>query len=395
MAARTVPDLYLVGDDAERQEAAAERFLTSVMECHQAEQENATHRDGGGRGGVRRKVAIKLLQVAELGGLPATRWRIRGVLPAVGIGAIFGPSGAGKSFLALDLLGAAADGKPWFGFHVPSACHCVYVALEGEAGVAQRVRAYIARHGTPENLRVILSPLDIRRDDDRAELIEVINAAGMAGGILCLDTLNRAAPGLDENDSRDMGLLIEAVKRLQAELGGLVALVHHTGKDASKGLRGHSSLMAALDVAVEVIRTGDHREWKLAKSKDSDDDKAQPFRLDVVELGADADGWPVTSCTVEPETAAVDAVNQAKIPRGGNQRIAWNAIGELLRHSTAFGQAGAPAQRPCIRLDEAITQLRDRIPCDAKRKTERARQAITGLVASDLLALRDEWLWCT
>jgi hypothetical protein len=64
-----------------------------------------------------------------------------------------------------------------------------------------------------------------------------------------------------------MGEILEAAKRLQSLTGGLVVLVHHTGKDATKGLRGHSSLFAAMDAAVEVSRDGDRREWKVAKAR--------------------------------------------------------------------------------------------------------------------------------
>ena len=39
---------------------------------------------------------------------------------------------------------------------------------------------------------------------------------------------------------------------LQATLGGLVLAIHHSGKDAGRGLRGHSSLHAALDAVIEV-----------------------------------------------------------------------------------------------------------------------------------------------
>ena len=84
--------------------------------------------------------------------------------------------------------------------------------------------------------------------------------------VVFIDTLNRAAPTADENSSRDMGEILEAAKRLQSKTGGLVMLVHHTGKDASKGLRGHSSLFAAIDSAVDVRRDGDSREWKVAKA---------------------------------------------------------------------------------------------------------------------------------
>lgn len=62
-------------------------------------------------------------------------------------------------------------------------------------------------------------------------------------------------------------------------------LVHHTGKDVAKGLRGHSSLLAAMDSAVEVTRSGDRREWKVAKAKDGVDGEVHPFRLQIETLG--------------------------------------------------------------------------------------------------------------
>ncbi len=336
---------------------------------------------------------FKLLTPAELAAMPPLRHRIRGVLPAEGIAAIYGPSGSGKSFLVLDLLAAIDAGRAWFG-HAATPCPCVYVALEGEAGVAQRVQAHIARHGRPENLRVVLAPLDIRLSADRRELVEAITAEGMGGGVLTLDTLNRAAPGSDENDSREMGEIITAMKALQAELGGLVLVVHHAGKDATRGLRGHSSLLAALDAVLEVTRDGERRSWQLAKSKDGADGEAHPFRLDVVELAPDAEGYPISSCVVEPEEPAADAVGRASVPQGGNQRILWDGLGELLKASHHFGEGEAPPTRPCVRLDDAINQLRGRLAVAPDRQTERARQAITGLVNRGLLNLRDGWLWC-
>lgn len=334
-----------------------------------------------------------LLSPADLAALPPLRWRVRGVLPAEGLAALYGPPGSGKSFLALDLLAAIADGRAWFG-HVVTPCACVYVGLEGEAGVAQRVQAYLARHGAPGGLRVVLNGLDIRRADDRRELAETIRAAGMAGGLLCVDTLNRAAPGLDENDAREMGMIIEAMKALQSDLGGLVLVVHHTGKDSSRGLRGHSSLLAALDCVLEVNREGERREWKLAKAKDGDDDKARPFRLDVVELPLDAEGWPVSSCVIQQEEPAADAVRRVKTPKGGNQRIIWDGVGELLRDSQVFGQGEAPPTRPCVLLEDAINHLRTRLAVPTARQSDRTRAAITGLVSSGLLNLREGWLWC-
>lgn len=165
-----------------------------------------------------------------------------------------------------------------------------------------------------------------------------------------IDTLSAATAGLDENSSADMGRILESVKRIQDEFGGLVILIHHSGKDASRGLRGHSSLFASLDNVVHVARTEDRRSWVLVKAKDGVDGGERPFRLAVVELGIDEDGDQVTSCVIIPGERAGDSVHRVKLPTRGNQKVVYEVAGELLRKSTDFGQGGAPAAHPCIRL---------------------------------------------
>ncbi|MCQ1549155.1 MAG: helicase RepA family protein, partial [Candidatus Accumulibacter phosphatis] len=340
---------------------------------------------------------FRLMTPADLASLPPVRWRVRGVLPVQGIAAVFGPSGAGKSFLVLDLLASVASGGEWFGCQTKTS-PVLYVALEGEAGIAQRVRAYQAKHGRmATRFCFLLQSLDIRNATDRADLVQAIQAAGWSGGVLCLDTLNRAAPGMDENDSKSMGEVISAAKAIQASLGGIILLVHHTGKDSTKGMRGHSSLHAALDAAIEVTREGDHREWKMHKAKDGKDGNAHPFRLDVVEIGEDEDGDPVTSCVVVPDENAGDAVRRVKLPIGGNQRIVWDGLQELFKAVGDRRPDGAPEElpmgRPALLLDEAIVKVRSRLAVETHRQTERTRQAITGLVTRGLLVLREGWIW--
>ena len=91
-------------------------------------------------------------------------------------------------------------------------------------------------------------------------------------------------------------------------------LVHHTGKDATKGLRGHSSLFAALDAAVEVSRDGERREWKVAKSKEGQDGDAHPFKLQIETLGTDDYGDVISSCVVVRDNTAQD-VKAVKLPK--------------------------------------------------------------------------------
>ena len=337
---------------------------------------------------------FKLLTFNDLNALPPPQWLVRGVLPSSGIGAIFGPSGSGKSFLTLDLLAAVARGSEWFDHRVKTA-RVLYVGLEGEAGIQQRATAFSIEHGPASAMRYQLTPLDIRKPNDRTDLISAVRDAGWEGGVICIDTLNRAAPGMDENDSQHMGEVISAAKALQAALGGLILMVHHTGKDSSKGLRGHSSLLAALDCAIEVSRDGDHRSWRVYKSKDGEDGKAHPFSLQVVDLGKDHDGEQLTSCVVSPEVGGT-VRRSALPPKSGNQKLIWDALLEMLATADSHPE-GAPTEAPfgqgAIRLDDAIEKTRTRLTCESKRQTERAHAAITGLVARGILVHQDGWLW--
>jgi hypothetical protein len=250
---------------------------------------------------------FRVLSVSELQALPPVQWRVRGVLPEQGLAAVYGPSGSGKTFLVLDLLGAVAQGRPWFERRVVP-CPVTYVALEGEAGISQRLRAYTRRHGQPPaTMRFIAEPFALLDAGEVAQLAAAIRAAGGAEGIVAIDTLNRAAPGADENASQDMGRIIEGAKALQRALGGLVLLVHHAGKTADNGMRGHSSLFAALDAVIRVRhdRASGQRSWLMDKAKDAVSDVGQPFSLEAVELGFDEDGEPLTSCAIRPEGGPV------------------------------------------------------------------------------------------
>jgi hypothetical protein len=339
----------------------------------------------------------RMLAADDLLNVPPLRWLVRGVVPAQGLACMYGASGSGKSFLALDMCAAVAAGFEWFGCRV-SASPVVYVALEGEHGFRQRVNAWQQhqRRDLPTSLRFVMQPFDLRNPDDLAELADAVTASGGTGGLLVIDTLNRAAGGADENSSRDMGEIIDATKWLQSQLGGTVLLIHHSGKDQTKGLRGHSSLHAALDAAVEVRRDGDRREWIIAKSKDDGDGVGHPFRLDVMEIGTDEHGDLITSCTVVPDNTKVQ-FQKVLPPKSGNQKVVWDALGELLRDQGDARPKDAPnrlpAGRPTVTLDRAIEVTRERLACDSKRKTERAQHALMGLQSKGLIDIDGGYVW--
>lgn len=209
--------------------------------------------------------------------------------------------------------------------------------------------------------------------------------------MIIVDTLNRAAPGSDENSSKDMGLILEAAKRLHSLTNGLVVLVHHTGKDDSRGMRGHSSLFAAMDAAIEVNRTEGSRHWKLGKSKDGVDGAKRPFRLEVIDLGVDDDNDLISSCVVVQDETAT-AIHKVKMPGGPNQRIAFNALKPCFAMGS-IGKVREAKARPCISLDEGIEAVAGRLTCAPSRRNTLARSTINAMVGNGLLGCKDDLLW--
>jgi KaiC/GvpD/RAD55 family RecA-like ATPase len=331
-----------------------------------------------------------LLTDDDLSKRPPVQWRIKGMVPSQGIAVVFGPSGSGKSFLVLDMLQSLASGHDWFD-HKVTQCAVTYVALEGEAGLAGRVKAYRTHHGaTSPNIVYMAQPFGLLDADDINDLVLAIKTAG-TGDVVVLDTLSRATPGLDENASKDMGAIVAAAKLLQELLGGLVLLVHHTGKDTARGMRGHSLLHAALDCAIEVKRNGDNREWVVAKSKDGEDGASHPFKLEVVSMGIDSDGDAITSCVIGTNQSA-HAIAK-KVPKlASNQTIALKALEEPMRKTVAIDTEGAPPGRPCLLFDDAIAIVAPLMPGLAKHQKQRAKEAITGLVGKGVLSENGEWL---
>lgn len=310
----------------------------------------------------------KLLTVDDLYNAPPMCWIVKGLIPKTGLAALYGPSSSGKSFLLLDMALTIATGEAfWFGRRI-YAVPITYVCLEGELGFGKRVKAWFTytNKALPKSIRFITQPFNLLTDDVN-ELFQAIAFAGHTGGMIILDTLNRAAPGADENSPVDMGKIISSASKLQRLTGGVALLAHHTGKDETKKMRGHTSLPAALDGAIEVMKTGTGRQWTVAKSKDDKDGDTYPFKLEIVPLGVDEDGDAITSCVVDFDGSnSANDLRRVIPPKSGNQKIIWQALLNLFNYTTYFGQAGASKDRPCILLEDAIEKTKGRLLCEVK-----------------------------
>lgn len=311
------------------------------------------------------------VSVAEFASRPPPQWIIKGVLPKAELVVLFGESGSGKSFVALDMAIAICLGEAWRGRRT-RAGRVVYIAAEGAGGFRNRCVA-LAQH---RGLDLADIPLDIVADAPnllmKPEALALAKAIGRAD-IVVVDTFAQTTPGGNENAGEDMGKALAHCKGIHRATGAVVILVHHSGKDASKGARGWSGLRAAADAELEVTRTPAGRMLRTSKQKDGDDDLQWGFGLETVTIGMDEDGDPITSCVV------VEAdIPTAKLirPMGPVETIVSQVIQEMAQAQNSGIEVGPV-------LAEAVKRLEP--PADGKRDTrkQRCRRALEALTVGD------------
>ena len=223
------------------------------------------------------------------------RWIIENVLPERGFAALYGPPGSYKSFIALDIAEAVATGRQWMGNQVTNPGAVLYIAGEGHGGIGARIKACKINHQTQDGaeIYVIRYQLNLRSSADDFNLLmqsidDLIERTGIELRLVQIDTLARAFGGGNENDSQDMGAFIHNAGRLQRKLDCALMVLHHSGKDATKGLRGHSSLLGAVDTQLELQKlvTDDLKEGvagqgilTISKQKDGQDNLKFGFEM--------------------------------------------------------------------------------------------------------------------
>jgi hypothetical protein len=273
-------------------------------------------------------------------------YTVKGVLGAGAMSVVYGPSNSGKTFFALDLAFHIAAGVEWRGFRVKQTC-VLYLAAEGGSGVANRVAALklaTGATGLPFALRragmdLLHAEADLQTVYDLSR--EVMDAQPGLPLLIVIDTLSRVMAGGDENSPGDMTALIRNIDMIRESTGAHIMLVHHTGKDAAKGARGHSSLRAATDTEIEVQNEDGQRAAIVTKQRDYQGGEIFAFGLKGVSLGIDQDGEEVTSCVVEP--ADVDefkASKKAAKGRGKNQQIIMETFDQMHAEGLSKGNPG-------------------------------------------------------
>lgn len=328
---------------------------------------------------------------------------VEDLLTAGGLSVMYGESNSGKTFLATHLAFSVVEGIPCLGKRVERGA-VIYVAAEGSASIRQRIRAYRVRHRGRELkafglVSTALNLLSPSADIDALVALVAEKAAeiGMPVLLIIVDTLARVMLGGDENTAVDMGRLVTAGDRIRRDTGAHVMFIHHSGKDALRGARGHSSLRAALDTELEVTKDEGAKLHVLEVRKQRDLGSVGArlcAKFVVVELGTNQWGNQITSCVVEPASEAERKRSNPK-PRGAVQRLSLQAIETAInlhgRHPTpldfrkkAKGVTLAQARQEFDRIAGHI---------ESKHRATRFAEGVTGLKASGHVGGVEDWIW--
>ena len=231
-------------------------------------------------------------------------YSIQNLIPRSGLGVVYGQSGSGKTNVAIDWFLSVSHGISWAGRRTRRR-PCIYVAAEAPSSVNNRMIAWRQRHpeiGDPAPAVLIKDQIDLLDETYVTELIELGQTVAKEHGeigIFVIDTLACSFGNGDENSGPDMARLITAVKRIQNALGCFVLLIHHAGKDESRGARGHSNLRAAVDVEIEIRSSEQGHTAKVRKQRDLPTGSEFEFQLRAEQIGETVDGDAITVSVVD------------------------------------------------------------------------------------------------
>ena len=360
-----------------------------------------------------KKVGFKGIPANEIKPALSLRWLIKGVLPQKGLAIVYGAPGSGKSFFVIDLVAhiSAPQLVKWRDRKAETG-GVAYCFLEGGFGAHNRISALSSRLGDlgsffsyPYSMNLSSVPKAAHdgsgmTDNDAKILVGSIREQQGAVAVVVIDTLSRAMSGKDENSSTEMTAFIAAMDYIAAELECLVVVVHHSGKDQSRGARGHSSLLGAIETEIEITRPSKEttgRIAKMTKMKEGGDGDEFAFELEQFVLGDDEDGEPVSTCVVSHTELDPTKHKPKRQPLGPNEQLLLKSY-ELFQceHPDMFTPIGIgfpERQTRCVELESFRKFAEERMPDGATRSTRKVRDALRSLTEKSQTAINGGVVW--
>lgn len=324
---------------------------------------------------------------------------IKGLLDPGAFVVIYGPPSSGKSFFTADIAQHIALGALWRGRRVSKGL-VVYVASEAGASILKRFVAWRDNRLSETAERIALVVLTrgpsliagVDFEKLAGQLVALQLEAGLPLLLVVFDTLSRSMPGGDENNTEDMTMVISAADKLRDQFACATAFVHHSGKDPDKGARGHSSLVAAADVVIQIVPGI----ATVEKVRDGVAGERFGFSLKPVEIGIDCDGDPVVTCLFSALGEAPLAKPKKPVIRG----ISVMALSALVEAIEAGGQLLPETSTIPKGIKGAkVEQWRERFRLrygdefDAAARAKAFYRAKEALLGARAIAISDPWVW--
>jgi hypothetical protein len=235
-------------------------------------------------------------------------WLIKGVMAKGETSSWVGPPKSGKSALLTDICIALSSTRQWRGYTVKKKVGCVYFALERGDLIKRRMRGYAQRDklkDLPIAIRKgIVDLMDPKCVDHFVTTIkEAATGFGCDVGLIIIDTFSKgiAAGGGDENTAKDQNRVYANLRTVQELTGVHVALVHHTGKDESKGARGSSAHAGDMDVLIQFAVEKNFITVRVTDANDQATGVMTRFEMEDIRIGVDEDGDSLHTFIVDLE----------------------------------------------------------------------------------------------
>ncbi|HDH3855088.1 AAA family ATPase [Salmonella enterica] len=188
---------------------------------------------------------------------------IEGMVPH-GVTMLYGASSSFKSYGVISMLcRVATKTHRWGGRNIKGGA-VLYVAAEGGSSVMPRVGAWADKYndGKPLDLFYTLPlAVDLSVPANVTKMVKEIKRIALHTGepvrVVAVDTLSQSMMQGEENSASDVAKFMAGATRVFTETGAAVIIVHHSGKDSSKGMRGSSAAFANADAVIRVERIGD------------------------------------------------------------------------------------------------------------------------------------------
>lgn len=304
-----------------------------------------------------RKIVLKSL--SELRQTPPPTYQVAPYVIDKSFAVLFGAPASYKSFLALDWALSIAHGVDWNERPVMQGT-VVYLALEGQTGLATRSEAWHRERGLKETdapFYAVTTPISLADEaGDLGLLMDGIDdgLAGEMPSMIVVDTLARSFVGKDENSSTDMGMFVRNVDLLIERYDCTVLVVHHSGKQTERGMRGSSALRGAVSSEFELVKEVGTQTVALHVRKQKDVEEAEQQWLTAREVSwvQSAFGEEQSSLVLEPSGEPEKAAQLNK-----DQTLAMNVLEQLIEDGKSWVSGTGGDGIPDEIWKEAVVQF--------------------------------------